>query len=109
MVNITNDAWFGNSTGPRQHLAAARMRAVEEGLPLMRAANTGISAGFNAFGQELGRLPLNTSGVLVLPVPGALPPTPFARWGLLIPAILALIASTTGLTRSHRAGRAGRS
>ena len=83
LVNVTNDAWFGFSTGPRQHLAAARMRAVEEGLPLMRAANTGISAGFDAYGHELGRLGLGVPGVLVLPVPGALPTTPFARgWSM---------------------------
>ena len=86
LVNVTNDAWFGNSTGPRQHLAAARLRAVEEGLPLMRAANTGISAGFDAFGRELGRLGMNTAGVLVLALPGRLRPTPFARFGLVVAA-----------------------
>ena len=90
LVNITNDAWFGNSTGPRQHLAAARLRAVEEGLPLMRAANTGISAGFDANGRELGRLPVGRAGVLDLPVPGALPPTWFARLGLAVPWGLSL-------------------
>jgi apolipoprotein N-acyltransferase len=89
LVNVTNDAWFGNTSGPRQHLAAARMRAVEEGLPLMRAANTGITAGFDAFGRELGRLGLGRTGVLVLKLPGALPPTLFARFGLPIPALLA--------------------
>lgn len=97
LVNITNDAWFGNSTGPRQHLAAARLRAVEEGLPLMRAANTGISAGFDARGHELGRLGLGKRGVLVLPLPGPLPPTIFARFGLAIPALLAAAALLAGL------------
>jgi apolipoprotein N-acyltransferase len=97
MVNITNDAWFGNSTGPRQHLAAARMRAVEEGLPLMRAANTGISAGFDARGHELGRIGLNQTGVMVLPLSAALPPTLFARIGLPIPIGLAVLALAVGL------------
>lgn len=105
MVNITNDAWFGNSTGPRQHLAAARMRAVEEGLPLLRAANTGISAAFDARGNELGRIGMNQSGVLVVPLPGALPPTPFARFGLLIPGALAGLTVTVGLLASRIARR----
>lgn len=101
LVNATNDAWFGNSAGPRQHLAAARMRAVEEGLPLLRAANTGISAGFDARGHELGRLPLDTAGTLVLDLPGARPPTSFARWGLVVPGLLALalVAAGFGLAR----------
>jgi len=100
LVNITNDAWFGDSTGPRQHLAAARMRAVEEGLPLMRAANTGISAGFDAHGHELGRLGLGAEGTLVFALPGKLPPPPFARWGLVIPAVLALASIGAGLRRA---------
>ena len=89
MVTVTNDAWFGNSTGPRQHLAAARLRAVEEGLPILRAANTGISAGYDGFGRELGRIGMNTAATLALPLPGALPPTVFARAGLWGPGLLA--------------------
>jgi apolipoprotein N-acyltransferase len=99
LVNITNDAWFGYSSGPRQHLAAARLRAVEEGLPLMRAANTGISAGFDARGHELGRLDLGATGVLVLPLPGPLPPTAFSKFGLWIPMAISLgmlVASLRG-------------
>ncbi len=92
LVNVTNDAWFGDTTGPRQHLAAARMRAVEEGLPLMRAANTGISAGFDAYGHELGRLGMRRTGTLVLGLPGPLPPTLFARIGLPLPACAAAVA-----------------
>ncbi len=90
LVNVTNDAWFGNSAGPRQHLAAARMRAVEEGLPLLRAANTGISAAFDARGRELGRIGLNRAGSLAITLPGALPPTVFSRAGLWLPGLLAL-------------------
>jgi apolipoprotein N-acyltransferase len=103
LVNITNDSWFGNSTGPRQHLAAVRMRAVEEGLPLMRAANTGISAGFDAFGRELGRLGMNRAGVLDIAIPGHLSLTPFARFGLAIPLVLALlvVAAGIGVRRNH--------
>lgn len=102
LVNVTNDAWFGNSTGPRQHLAAARLRAVEEGLPMMRAANTGITAGFDAYGHELARIGMNRPGVLVVRLPGALPPTPYARFGLLIPAVLALLALLAGRIVPHR-------
>ncbi len=100
LVNITNDAWFGDSAGPRQHLAAARMRSVEEGLPMLRAANTGISAVIDSHGRVLADLALDRAGVLVADVPGALPPTLFARLGLLAPLLLAassLAAGTAGL------------
>jgi apolipoprotein N-acyltransferase len=97
MINITNDAWFGNSSGPRQHLAAARMRAVEEGLPLLRAANTGISAAFDARGHELARLGMEHTGTLEVELPAALPATLFARGGLLIPGLLALGFLLAGL------------
>ena len=90
LVNITNDAWFGDSAGPRQHLAAARMRTVEEGLPMIRAANTGVSTVIDAHGRMVGNLGLNKQGVLDLPVPGPLPPTFFARFGLFAPGLLAL-------------------
>ena len=97
MVNITNDAWFGNSTGPRQHLAAARMRAVEEGLPMVRAANTGISAIIDAHGRVLQQTELNQPSVLVGPIPPPLPPTPVSRMGLAAPLLLALASAALGL------------
>jgi apolipoprotein N-acyltransferase len=106
-VNVTNDAWVGNSRGPRQHLAAARLRAVEEGLPLLRAANTGISAGFDAFGHELGRIGMRQTATLVLDLPGRLPPTPFARGGLWIPFGLALGLVLAGLAWRRPTARQG--
>jgi apolipoprotein N-acyltransferase len=104
LVNITNDAWFGNSAGPRQHLAAARMRAVEEGLPLLRAANTGISAAFDAHGHELGRIEMQQSGTMAVPLPGALAQTLFARFGLWLPGIAGSVAVGVALMarRMHR-------
>ena len=102
IVNITNDSWFGTSAGPRQHLAAARMRSVEEGLPLLRAANTGISAVIDAHGRVLDRLGLERQGIVVAPVPGALPRTPASRMGLGAPFLLALLCVGIGFARGTK-------
>ncbi|PVA08765.1 apolipoprotein N-acyltransferase [Pelagivirga sediminicola] len=95
IFNATNDAWFGASFGPRQHLASARMRAVEEGLPMVRAANTGISAFIDGYGRIVARLGLDETGVLDARLPAALPPTPFAKYGQLT-FLLILAASIVG-------------
>lgn len=81
ILQITNDGWFGNISGPYQHLAQARLRAVEQGLPLLRSANTGITAVIDAQGRILQSLVLNTAGKIDAPVPGALPPPLYARSG----------------------------
>lgn len=80
IINVTNDAWFGRTFGPHQHLAQARMRAIEFGLPLVRAANTGISAVIDPYGRTLAMLPLGTEDVLDSPLPASLPNTLYRTW-----------------------------
>jgi len=83
-VNLTDDSWFGPNTGPMQHLLIARVRAIEEGLPIARAANSGISAVIDGYGRIRARLPLGMRGVIDADLPTALPPTLFARFGNVI-------------------------
>jgi apolipoprotein N-acyltransferase len=104
LLNLTNDAWFGVSSGPYQHLASARMRAVEEGLPLVRAANTGVSAVFDARGRVVASLGLNRTGVIAAPLPAARAPTLYARagvWSPLSVSILLLGVATALGRRTH--------
>ena len=88
IVNLTNDGWFGISTGPYQHLQQARLRAVEQGLPVVRAANTGISAVIDPLGRIVARLGLGVEGVLDSTLPAAIAPTIYARFGDIPAAIL---------------------
>jgi apolipoprotein N-acyltransferase len=81
LLNLTNDGWFGSSAGPYQHFQQARVRAIEEGLPLLRAANTGISAVVDPLGRVIASLPLGAEGVLDSALPAGIAPTPYARLG----------------------------
>ncbi len=79
LLNVTNDGWFGDTTGPWQHFHQARVRAVEEGLPLLRAANNGVSAVIDAHGRVLAMLGLNERGIIDGSLPSALTLTAYVR------------------------------
>jgi apolipoprotein N-acyltransferase len=104
IVNLTNDGWFGISTGPYQHLQQARLRAIEEGLPVVRAANTGISAVIDPAGRIVAQLGLGLEGVLDAGLPQAIPPTIYARVGN-IPAAVLVIAALIVVIRRARCGK----
>jgi apolipoprotein N-acyltransferase len=97
LLNVTNDGWFGQSAGPYQHFASARFRAVEEGLPLARAANTGVTAMVDPYGRVVASLPFGTEGALDVLLPAPLGPTPFSRTGLLLPAAMVVVALAVGV------------
>jgi apolipoprotein N-acyltransferase len=104
IFNPSNDGWFG-AFGPPQHLAQARMRAIEEGLPVLRATTTGISAIVDANGIVRQFLPLGRSGRIDGFVPPAHAPTPFARLGNMLPlgwALVLLAGSAIALRRRRR-------
>lgn len=97
LVNVTNDGWFGDTTGPWQHFHQARVRAVEEGLPMVRSANNGISAVIDGHGRIIAMLGLNARGAIDSAVPSALAPPPYARLGDWTFAALALFFLAAGI------------
>lgn len=96
LFNPSNDGWFG-SWGPPQHLAQARMRALEEGLPVMRSTTTGISAVIDANGIVRQHVPTGEAGKLEGFIPAAKPPTLFAQWGNALPLAWAALLALLGL------------
>jgi apolipoprotein N-acyltransferase len=100
LLNVTNDAWFGVSSGPYQHLTSARLRTIEEGLPTVRAANTGVSAVIDAYGRVLAALDMEREGVIDHALPPARAMTPYGKghdWMLLL--LVCILALPAGLIR----------
>lgn len=106
LLNVTNDAWFGRTPGPYQHASQARLRAIEEGMPMVRAANNGVSSVVDAYGRVIASLPLGTDGVLDTGLPRAIGPTTFSRVGNLPAGVLmfiCLVFSVAGRLRRRAA------
>ncbi|MEI9990430.1 MAG: apolipoprotein N-acyltransferase [Rhizomicrobium sp.] len=102
ILNVTDDSWFGPWAGPAQHLLAARVRAIEEGLPLARAANTGISAVVDAQGRIIARLGLDRTGIVDALLPKADGPTPYARFADLVFFLLLILCAALPMALSRR-------
>jgi apolipoprotein N-acyltransferase len=105
LLQITNDAWFGTQSGPFQHAAQARLRAIEQGLPLVRVANTGVTAVYDARGRVTASLDFGTAAYLDAALPAALPATLYARWGE-VPLLVLLCGGALALLRRRNANNA---
>jgi apolipoprotein N-acyltransferase len=101
LFNPSNDAWFG-AWGPPQHLAQARLRAIEEGLPVVRSTPTGISAVIDAQGRLVGTIGIRRAGAIEVPIPAALPPTIFSRLGSLAAALVAVLMLAAAIAIRRR-------
>ena len=103
MLNLTDDAWFGLTPGPYQHFAQARLQTIERGLPLVRAANGGISAVVDGLGRVIAQLPLGVENVLDSQLPAPRPPTFFSRFGALAPlSMLAVLLAASAVFKRRR-------
>ena len=102
LINVTNDGWFGDTTGPWQHFHQARVRAVEEGLPMVRAANNGVSAVVDPSGRVVAMLSLNARGVIDSQIPASIASTVYATLGDCTFVGLALIFVTAAVVLSRR-------
>lgn len=108
LLNVTNDGWFGNTTGPHQHFHQARVRAVEEGVALVRAANNGISAIVDPYGRVLDSIALDARGVIDTALPQPRPPPLYARLGdvaftlNLVAFLAAILCFRLGFARASR-------
>ena len=102
IFNPSNDAWFG-AWGPPQHLAQARLRALEEGLPIVRATPTGISAVIDADGRIVKSMPLGAAGLIDARLPAAHPATLFARLGNILPLAFALCLALAAIAVRRKA------
>jgi apolipoprotein N-acyltransferase len=104
LVNVTNDGWFGDTTGPWQHFQQSRVRAVEEGLPLVRSANNGVSAVVDAKGRIDSMLTLNARGVIDSGIPASIEPPLYAKFGdwTFVALALCFVVAATVLVRRQR-------
>ncbi|HEY1962533.1 MAG TPA: apolipoprotein N-acyltransferase, partial [Rhizomicrobium sp.] len=104
LVNVTDDSWFGpaSSSGPYQHFLVARVRAIEEGLPVARAANTGISAVIDPLGRVIAQLGVDNAGVVDAPLPKALPPTIYGRLHDLVFWLMLGLCAVAGIVLERR-------
>jgi apolipoprotein N-acyltransferase len=102
LIQITNDAWFGTRSGPYQHLVQARMRAAEQGLPMLRAANTGITAMIDPYGRMRESIPLGQAGAVDAVLPKPLPATLYSRTGDWPVFLLSLVLAMFGANLQQR-------